>query len=341
MNRIILFLLFTCLFTSRTWSQTILNEDGPSVESEISAEPLITEQIYRISQSKKIFILTNQSGQLNQGDFISLLTGNKLVARALVAKNSNGLAGIKILKIYSLRRWSLVREKMAIQVLRGDDTFYLTDRSKKEEDGEKIENEDDLYNDTKLLDEDILIEDKGKRLIKTDNILSGATGLIAAQDEGNDSTRYFHPAGSWAYQLLDNIWVEGSFGLSRIGDFPSEGLTTGVSSITIKAKYTFTAPFYSFIKPYVGFQVVQTDSPGAGEAFENDPNPPSTPELAREVELVEGLQNNTVVFGVTVLKRLVPGWFIRFDIGTDILAAGLALRLPISFSIDSSCLITS
>ena len=305
-------------------AQTVLSDDArEESNNQILAEPLISEQIYRISQSKRIFIITNKSGQLNQGDFISLLTGSKLLARALVAKNANDLAGIKILKIYSLRRWSLVREKMTIQILRGDDSLYLTDRSQKEDDSKlKIENEDDLYNETKLIEEDLLLDDKGKRLIKTDNILSASMGSIQAKETDNTKQYYAHWMGSWAYQILDNIWVEGLFGFTQMENFPSPGLNALLYNTTLRLKYTFSAPFYSFVKPYFGFQYRTAKSDEAGVPFTGaEPS-----QLAREVELVDSLQENNLIFGVTVLKRLVPGWFISVNLGTDILGAGLALE---------------
>jgi hypothetical protein len=315
-------LLLTGLFTSNIFGQSVLS-DGERISNnnELIAEPLITEQIYRISQSKRIFVITNKSGQLNQGDFISLLTASKLVARALVAKNSNNLAGIKILKIYSLRRWSLIREKMTIQILRGDDTYYLNAESKKEGgDKVKIDDEDDLYNDTKLIEDDVSLDENNKRLLKTDNIISAGVGQIAALDIDGSSQSYFHTLGSWAYQFVDNLWVEGTFGFSMLRNFPADGIDTGLSNITVKAKYTFAAPFYSFVKPYVGYQTIQSDSPEAGEGDITQQ------QAETELALVDDLKKSSVIFGVTVLKRLVPGWFINVNLGNDIISAGLSLE---------------
>ena len=49
-------------------------------------------------------------------------------------------------------------------------------------------------------------------------------------------------------------------------------------------------------------------------------------DLSRETQLVENSKSNSVVFGVTILKRLVPGWFVRADIGSDVIAFGVALE---------------
>ena len=77
--------------------------------------------------------------------------------------------------------------------------------------------------------------------------------------------------------------------------------------------------------PYVGYQWVGAQSPNARLV---DPNsPPRTPfELQNELDDVANLEKNQAIFGVTLLKRLVPAWFIRVDLGSDILSGGLALE---------------
>ena len=49
-------------------------------------------------------------------------------------------------------------------------------------------------------------------------------------------------------------------------------------------------------------------------------------QIELENEQVEALNKNQVVAGVTILKRLVPGWFARADIGTDALNIGFSLE---------------
>ena len=46
----------------------------------------------------------------------------------------------------------------------------------------------------------------------------------------------------------------------------------------------------------------------------------------KQIALVDNLNEGGPVVGVTVLKRLVPGWFARVDIGTDIVSVGAALE---------------
>ena len=72
----------------------------------------------------------------------------------------------------------------------------------------------------------------------------------------------------------------------------------------------------------MGYQILGPSSPGAGE---EDPDNPDI-DLEAELNRLEDLKKSSVVFGITVLKRLVPGWFIRGDLGSDILGAGFGLE---------------
>ena len=161
-------------------------------------------------------------------------------------------------------------------------------------------------------------------MIKTDNLLSAGVGMIGGKDVDGSSKRYTHINGSWGYQLTDNIWAELGVGTNTVTDYPATGIDARMVNFTGKFKYTFNAPFYSYIMPYVGYQVISVDSPGAGVQDEADPK--DEDELKKEVELVDDLKKSTVIFGVTVLKRIVPGWFIRADLGSDIISGGLTLE---------------
>lgn len=78
--------------------------------------------------------------------------------------------------------------------------------------------------------------------------------------------------------------------------------------------------------PYVGYQIIQAQSPGAG-VYDGVSTPaPTQEELDQELNGVNDLKKSSLIFGVTVLKRIVPGWFIRLDMGSDLLNAGLALE---------------
>ncbi|MBT6324818.1 MAG: hypothetical protein HOJ35_02535, partial [Bdellovibrionales bacterium] len=65
---------------------------------------------------------------------------------------------------------------------------------------------------------------------------------------------------------------------------------------------------------------------GAGQADSSSSSSPSAEELQQEIDDVAALELNSIIFGVSLLKRLVPGWFIKLDVGTDGLYGGFSLE---------------
>ncbi len=316
-------------------SEDDLPADGINSEA---APNLVTETIKTISPSKKIFILSNENQSFSGGDFVTLLLANKLVCRALVAKtNSQKLSGIKIIKIYNSALWKQLNPGKEILILKGDDSYFTNkekapekmansaekDKAKKKE--SKLQTDDDLFNSTSLENEDDLsVEENNKRLIKPDNLLSFNVGLIDGQDVDGSAKKYTSLGAAWGYQLGDNIWAEAMVGTNTVRDYPFTGLDSQMINIEVRAKYTFNGPLYSYFQPYVGYQTILANSPGAGV----DPGDGSrtAKDLQTELDLVQGLKKSTVVFGLTFLKRIVPGWFARFDAGSDIINGGLSIE---------------
>jgi hypothetical protein len=286
-----------------------IQEKGPA---------LVTETIKTISPSQKIFILSNKNQAFSNGDFISLLLQEKLVCRALVAKVTEAnLSGIKIVKIYSLDLWKLLGPGKDVQVIRGDDSYYAPQKVVAKEDKKKavnkVQTEDDLYNSTTVAEgDDPTLEDNSKRNIKTDNLLALNIGLIDGVDDTGATKRYSHLNGSWAYQIGDNLWTEFSLGSNTIRDLPVLGVDTQLVAYSARIKYTIAAPFYSYVQPYVGYQVISAKSPGA--------------QTAAELALVALMKKSRVVVGATILRRIVPGWFARVDFGSDLINGGLLLE---------------
>lgn len=329
-----LFSLFLFVFfISHSYGQNAV-EDLTSAPTEAaqSSNDLFTETILNISPTKRIFILTNKSGQLSKGDFVSILLDGALAARAVVAKNTEEQqAGIKILKIYSLKIWNRLRDNLDVQIIRGDDSYYQKAKEKvaekKPEEDKKdkslIGSEEDLYNETSL-NEGLELDENSKRAIKTDNVFGISYGQLDGVDASSAAAYYPHFMGQWAYQFADNIWLEAVYGQSTISDFPDAGLDTKVTNYTGRLKYTFSAPFYSYILPYVGYQYMSVSSPGAGEL---DPDGANTQkDVDAELSLINKMQRQQIVVGATILKRLVPGWFLTLNLGTDMLHAGFALE---------------
>ena len=61
------------------------------------------------------------------------------------------------MRIYSLKRWGQLRRGLEVKVLKGDDSALFKKAPEKLAANEpgKIESEEDLYNDTSLLNEDL------------------------------------------------------------------------------------------------------------------------------------------------------------------------------------------
>ena len=76
--------------------------------------------------------------------------------------------------------------------------------------------------------------------------------------------------------------------------------------------------------PYLGLQFTRSYSPGAG--VPGSTGDISQEELDLEVDQVDKLNRNRFILGITVLKRMVPGWFMRADIGLDQLGGGIGLE---------------
>lgn len=282
------------------------------------------ETIKIISASKKIFIITNNNQQLGTGDFISLALSDKLAARAVVAKTHQGQVGIKILKIYSLSEWSKLKRNLEIQIVKGDDSYFGKKPSEVKETSKatKIKSEEDLYTgDVVVEDEPGAFEESKGRHIRPDNVVALNGAFYDAQEiESRGGTVRTNELGvSWAYQFADNYFIEGVYGRALLDNFPGDGAQTLVNHITARLKYNFKGPLYTFIMPYIGFHSYTVSSPDAGETNNTAIN-------NEELDAVDKLKKSGPVIGVTVLRRLVPGWFIKTDLGTDVLNLGFAIE---------------
>lgn len=303
-----------------------LVEDANINVSQVSDGSTFTETIKIISNSKKIFILTNNNQQLGPGDFISLALDNKLAARALVAKTHQGQVGIKIIKIYSLNQWAKLRRNQDVQIVKGDDTAFM----KKAEDtvadqGPRIKDEDDLYSANVVIDDTVEFVDENKnRHIKPDNVVGIFASFLNAENPegtGGGFTRGTEFGLTWAYQFTDNFFIEGVYGRTLLDNYPADSTQTLVNRFVGRLKYNIKGPLYTFFMPYVGYQNRQVSSPDAGKGTD------ITEEQNRaELQAIDDLQKSGVVAGVTILRRLVPGWFVKADLGTDMIDIGFAIE---------------
>lgn len=310
-----MFKVFTilCFFiATSTFAQDIMRDMNSGGVGGTRHQELFTENIQVISNSKKIFIISNENRKLTKGDFISLLIDNNLGARALVAKIDNDRAGIKILKIYSLAEWSKMVAGRDVQILIGDDSYYQKPKEANDKDEfDQIKNQEDLFKDDLDID-DFGDETENTRALRTDNLVSAAWGHFRGINADEESVNHTQFTFGWAHQISDNIYVEGLFGYSKLTDFPSAtGIQTVVTNFSARAKYNFKTPLYTYVMPYVGMELISVNSPEAGKGSDLTPT-----EKANELRVLDKLlpSKTNLIFGVTILRRLVPAWFLKADI---------------------------
>jgi hypothetical protein len=321
-------IFLTCATSlNKSYSQDLVQDISSGV-SVADNKDMFTETIRIIGRSYRVFILTNTNQALFKGDFITLVLGDKdAVARAVVAKNHNELIGIKVLRIYSLKNWKRLRKNLDVKILKGDDSWLFKKEEviveKTPEELGKIDSEEDLYKD-EITGDDLDSFGKDNRLIKPDNIVSISASRYTfdnelANDGEGEVQLYNRISGQWAYQFADNYWIQGLYGYVGIDGFPEAGQQTVINEITVRLKYTFQAPLYSYFKPYVGFQVSTVSSPSLGTTKDDAQN---EAEFAQK----EKMEKADLVFGVTILRRLVPVWFLQADIGTDVISLGFGIE---------------
>lgn len=320
-------LLITLLIASslkNVYAQGLVDDLSTPINKAGLYDELFTEYIKVIGNSRRIFIMTNNNQKLGTGDFFSIVLNEKLTARALVAKKNGDLIGVKIMRVDSLANWARIRKGIAVQVLKGDDTAFKEKQKnpKKADDAvaAKINSEEDLFKESAIMIDDIDLEDKSNRALKTDNIVSAQMGMLAVDERGNEQMWNMQ----WAYQIADNIFIEGLYGYMLLTEYPGELIETSIANFTARLKYAFKAPLYSFVIPYVGFQTLSVSSPEAGTSIPGKTSTSS--ELQREIDIVNGMRKKQFVVGLTVLRRLVPGWFVKADLGTDIMSVGFAIE---------------
>lgn len=324
--KIVYFSLIYLLILPQLSAQSIFDTFGRGSTTQSSRGPdLVTETIDRISISRRIFILTNRNNSFGKGDFITLILDNQPVARALVAKTTDRqLAGIKIVTIYTTSLWNELRVGMQVQILRGDDSSFRGQRESEDDPTARniIQDDADLFNETTFLEDDLRFDENQNRSLRNDHMLSVSMAKIEGLDNDFTVVRYNQLNVSYGYQIDDNIFIEGTAGQNVINDFPALGLDTRLFNLTGKVKYTFAGPYFTFFQPYVGYQIITASSKEAGVE-----DGIATPEqLQLELDLIEESQKSAMIFGVTAMRRLVPGWFLRVDLGSDLISAGLSLE---------------
>ncbi len=314
------FFYFVLLTSSPSlFSQSLVDEletTTPTAQRGLN-DNTFTEEIVVVSKSKRIFILTNKNQSLEPGDFVTMLVGDRKIVRGLIAKSREGKSAFKVLKSYNDRAKSRLKRGMSVQLFRGDESLLTENEETKPE--LRINNEADLFSDNVLFEEEA--PKKKTSSIKNNNLIQSSIGLIQGIDNNGDAAFYNHFALSWSYRLKEFVWFESIFGYSTAKRFPSPDISTDLFNLTVRAKYTYELPFFSYLQPYAGLQIVIANSPEAGSG-------PlvSAAQANRELDLVDDIGKIAPALGVTYLKRLVPSWFVTVNMGLDLISVGLAIE---------------
>ncbi|MCB9060598.1 MAG: hypothetical protein H6622_03645 [Halobacteriovoraceae bacterium] len=322
----ILKLAFIFLIIPDIFAQSIIESLDSSSNIVTQETELPEESIFSIDGDKRIFILTHDSEGFSSGDYISLVLNKELVARALCAKIFNNKAGIKILKIYNTELWDKLRRGTRIKILRGDDSYYrskpqVAEEANKEEEKEikDILSKEDLYDDINFLEDDIGLDDNKNRVVKNDNLIYGGIAYFSSINATNTAESIMIFTGSWSYQLTDNTFIEAQVARGIHRDTPLVDIDTIIFSYSGRIKYTVEAPFHFILQPYFGYRVVV-----ASANYEE--NATTTAELNTAADILNSIEKKDIIFGASVLRRLVPGWYVRGDVGIDMISAGLTLE---------------
>jgi hypothetical protein len=313
----------------------ILETDNSDLQGKFD---LIKEKIIKISKSGRIFLISNDSEGFQQGDFVSFVKDEKLISRALIIKVTKKELALKIIKIYSKKLWKSLKVNSNVLILRGDEQIFLnktkinlspddselnsSENDKSKSDQESILSEEDLFSSTNLSED---VNEKGNRIIKPDNLVAFTYGQIEGINSIESKVSYDFWSGAWGHQILDDTWIEGIYGQSSLKSFPSADLKTTLTSYQVRLKYIFAGPIYSYFSPYVGYQIIKAKSPGAGSQQSGDVLIPQE-QLDKEKRLLKKIEKSTAVLGISVLKRIVPGWFLKGDIGTDMFNFGISVE---------------
>jgi hypothetical protein len=320
--------LFCCVlsFAYNVYSQSLM-EDMSTAITPGESKASFSEVINIISRSGKIFILSNSNQILGKGDFITLsLKSDGPVARAIVAKTEDAQAGIKIVKVYSLSRWKKLSKGTTVDIIKGDDSFLFAPKKATENTAESstpsIDSEEDLFNEETMLNDTISEFNRSNRYIKPDNIVTAAYNQFRFNNKVTGDVMAGNQFSfTWGYQFSDNYWIEGLYGRTQVDGFPDQASASVIHNITARIKYTFKAPFYSYVMPYAGFQTISVSGPDIGTVIDGD-----TLRAQLETETKNDIEKTQIILGATLLKRLVPGWFFKADIGTDILSIGFGIE---------------
>jgi len=291
---------------------------------------LFSEMITTISSNKRIFILTNSNNKLIMGDFVSFVKDNQLILRALVVKTRDDRCGVKLVKIYDQNLWKSLTTGADVQMIRGDDSYFLTQIKKEQEalvagsntNSNNGEQTDSLSAEEKMiLGSDITLESKvDNRKISANHLLYFTAGNYRSLSTTGESDTYMHYRIGWGFQVFNNWFSDVSYGYTVLKKYPEVDIDTALNTVSFKFGYIFQLPIHSFLYAYGGIYNSIATAPGAGEGV-------SDAQAELEIQRVRDVEGLGYLGGVSFYKRLVPGWTFKVDVDLKNIGAGIMVEI--------------
>lgn len=336
--------LFLPLLVFGPWSvnspalaQTIVDELKAVASGDLPLKnQIFPETITTISSNRRIYIVTNSNLKLLMGDFVSFIVDDDLIARALVVKTRDDRSGLKLVKIYNQAKWTSLTTGMTVNLLRGDDSYYLSQLKKERESlvgnstNSPSKTNDSTFTQSDLTADESLIlgsefnfEDKksSQRKLDADHLLYFTVGNLNSLGIDGGTDTYIHYRVGWGFQIFNNWFTDLSYGHSSIKKYPAVDIDTALNTFTLKFGYIFQLPVHSFLYLYAGVYNSVAVSPGAGEGGVSES------QARLETEMVRDLEGMGYIGGLSFYKRLVPGWTFKIDADLKNIGAGIMVEI--------------
>lgn len=334
-----LFFLFFCVFIPLAKSQSIIDELKAVSAGDLPLRnQLFSETITTVSSNRRIFIVTNSNNKLLMGDFISFIKDNQLVIRALVVKTRDDRSGLKLVKIYNQALLSGLQTGLNVEILRGDDSYFLSQLQREQETlidtpltvSERVNQQSEIKKEPSALtaDEQMILgkdfsfekDSLENRKINANHLLYFTAGNYKSLSTTGEDDSYMHYRIGWGYQFFNNWWTDFSYGHTVLKKYPEVDIDTALNTVTAKFGYIFQLPVHSFLYAYGGIYNSIASAPGAGEGVSDE-------QAQLEIQRIRDIEGLGFIGGVSFYKRLVPGWTFKLDFDLKNIGAGIMVEI--------------
>jgi len=266
------------------------------------------------------------------GDFVSFVKDNQLILRGLVVKTRDDRSGLKLVKIYDQNLWKSLSTGNDIQMLRGDDSYFLVQIKKEQEallevntanqsNASSNSSESLSAEEKMILGSDISLENKSdNRKINANHLLYFTAGNYRSLGTSGESDTYMHYRVGWGFQVFNNWFTDVSYGYTVLKKYPEVDIDTALNTISFKFGYIFQLPIHSFLYAYGGLYNSIATAPGAGEGV-------SDAQAELEIQRVRDIEGLGYLGGISFYKRLVPGWTFKVDIDLKNVGVGIMVEI--------------